>query len=409
VAHPEEPQRPLTGVDTAAIPGSSVRARPQRVLALGAAALGACLLCYLAVAVPGAWFPSAPTLSWSARDLRLAEGGATISNGEFVVTAVSPRSAVALITLQTDFRAQDYPGIAWVAIDVPDNAQVQMIWRTDYAPLKLNTIGVPTASGRLLPVVLANDPDWGGRITGIALSMRGPFSAPVRIRAVTAKPMGIADVVADRAREWFAFEGWTGTSINTVTGGADVQDLPLPALFAASIVLAAAVWLAWAWRRRTAAAFPAAIAMLFVASWLVLDARWMWNLARQVRVTAAQYAGKDWHERRLAAEDGALFAFIEKARAKMPAEPARVFMLADAHYFRGRGAYHLYPHNVWFDPYQNAVPPASQLHTGDYVVVYQRRGVQYNAQERHLRWDGGTPLPAELLFGERGGALFRIL
>jgi len=30
-------------------------------------------------------------------------------------------------------------------------------------------------------------------------------------------------------------------------------------------------------------------------------------------------------------------------------------MAADAIYFRNRGAYHLYPHNVLFDPYQNAM------------------------------------------------------
>ena len=39
------------------------------------------------------------------------------------------------------------------------------------------------------------------------------------------------------------------------------------------------------------------------------------------------YAGKDWREKHLAAEDGALFEFIEKVRAKLPAAPARVFMV----------------------------------------------------------------------------------
>jgi hypothetical protein len=348
-------------------------------------------------------------VAWRAHELRIAEGAATVANGELVVSGVSPRSLIALITLQTDIRARDYPGIAWTAVAVADNAEVQMIWRTDYAPQKLNTITIPVAAGRLLPVVVADDPSWAGRITGIALSIRGPLAQPMRMRGVTAKPMGVFEVLSDRANEWLAFEGWTGTSINTVVGGADLQELPLPALLAAALVLAAAAWLAWAMRKRNASAFPALVAVLFVASWLVLDARWIWNLARQVRETAAQYAGKDWHERRLAAEDGPLFAFIENARARMPAAPARVFMLADAHYFRGRGAYHLYPHNVWFDPYQNTAPPPGLLKPGDFVVVYHRRGVQYDASQRHLRWDGGAPLAAELLLAERGAALFRLL
>ncbi len=408
MAHPEEPQRPLSSETSA--PAATSRARPGRTaLLLGVAALGACLLAYLAFAVPGAWFPSAEPTAWSARELRLAEGSASIANDELVVGGVSPRSGIALITVQTDIRAPDYPAVAWVAVDLPENAEVQMIWRSDYAPLKLNAISVPVASGRLLPVVTKDDPNWVGRITGLALSIRGPFALPVRIRGVTAKPMGALEVLSDRMREWFAFEAWSGTSINTVAGGADIQDLPLPALLAASVLVAAGAWFAWARLKGRAAALPAVLAVLFVASWALLDARWMWNVGRQVRETAAQYAGKDWREKRLAAEDGPLFAFIEKVRAKMPATPARVFMLADAHYFRGRGAYHLYPHNVWFDPYQNAAPPPSQLHAGDYVVVYQRHGVQYDASQKRLRWDGGAPLPAELLLADRGAALFRIL
>jgi hypothetical protein len=148
---------------------------------------------------------------------------------------------------------------------------------------------------------------------------------------------------------------------------------------------------------------------LFVCAWLVLDARWTLNLARQVAATAATYAGKDWHERHLAADDGPLFSFIEKVRAKLPATPARVIVVADADYFRGRGAYHLYPHNVYFDPRGNTMPAPSSLKSGDYLVVYQRRGVQYDPGQKRLRWDGGEPVGAEMLEAGQGAALFRIL
>ena len=110
----------------------------------------------------------------------------------------------------------------------------------------------------------------------------------------------------------------------------------------------------------------------------------------------------------MAAEDGPLFEFIEKVRAKLPPPPARVFMVAEAHYFRGRGAYHLYPHNVYFNPWVNEIPPAAMMRPGDYVVVYHRRGIQFDAAKGLLRWDGGLPIPAETLVVEPGAALFRI-
>jgi len=375
---------------------------------LFAAGLALCLLGYLALSVPGPWFPAASPKEWSAREMQLTRGEGALVGDDWVITALDA-TGIAILSLNTDLRSTDYRAIAWIVADFPETADVQLIWRSDYQSAKLQAARLETAYGHLLPVVLVKNPNWTGTIGGIALSIRGSLSQPVRIRGVVAKPMGALELLQDRIGEWRAFEGWAGTSINTLAGGADVQDLPLPALLAATIILAALAWYALARRRGFAAALPGALAVLFVGGWLLLDLRWAVNLGRQVRETAAQYAGKEWRDRRLAAEDGPLFAFIEKARAKMPREPARVFMVADANYFRGRGAYHLYPHNVYFDPYQNVIPPPSALRAGDYLVVYQRRGVQYNPTEKRLRWGDGASVAAEVLHVEPGSALFRIL
>src|SRR5262249_4788860 len=156
-------------------------------------------------------------------------------------------------------------------------------------------------------------------------------------------------------------------------------------------------------------AFPAVIALLFVAVWLVLDAQWSANLARQLAETRAQYGGQDWGEGPFAAEGAPLFAFIEKGGGTMPPAPGGLFLVADAAYFRGRGAYHLYPHNVLFDPFRNSVPNPKSLHAGDYLLVYQRRGLQYSAEEKKLKLGEGDPIPAEVVLVDHGAALFKIL
>ena len=56
--------------------------------------------------------------------------------------------------------------------------------------------------------------------------------------------MGAIELLRDRVGEWLAFERWNGASINTITGGADVQDLPLPALLA-TVVLLSGAWSSW--------------------------------------------------------------------------------------------------------------------------------------------------------------------
>jgi len=382
----------------------------RAVLGALAFALVVCVVGYLALAVPGSWFGGAPQLQWTARELSLTRGAGGLMGSGIALTAPDSARTV-VVSLGTSFRAQDYPVIAWNVTAIPEGVEAALLWYNDYQPARVFSRSLSVEAGRTAPALVSEDPHWIGRIGGLALVLHGSFADPITVRGVAARPMTAAQVLGDRGSEWLAFEPWNGTSINTLTGGADAQDLPLPVLLAAVVAVAALAYAALA-RWKPGALRPAqgtVIAAYFVAAWLVLDARWQWNLVRQVERTYHQYAGKSWEERHLAAEDGPLFAFIEKVRAKLPPPPVRVFVVADAHYFRDRGAYHLYPYNVYFDPWYNTTPPSSAVHPGDYLVVYQRRGVYYNAPQQSLRWDDSPPVKAELVLLDGAGSLFRIL
>jgi len=383
--------------------------RPTRPLLALSAAIVVVLLGYLAFTVPASWFPSSMLRQWGVRDMTLPRGTGGAVNDEFIVSATDA-SGQAYVAITTDLRARDYAAITWEAHNVPADADVHFLWRTDYAPRKIFNVPVAVEAGRLLPVVLANDAGWLGHVTGIGLAIRGTLAQPFAISGVTAKPSGAVGILQDRGREWLGFERWKGTSINTIVGGDDVQPLPLPLLLAASVALAGAAMLLW---RRFRGSFgmadaAAAIAIMFAASWFVLDARWTWNLARQAQATVAQYGGKDWRGKHLAAEDGPLFEFVEKARAAMPATPARVFVASETDYFRERAAFHLYPHNAYAEPRANTLPASDKLKPGDWMLVYQRRGVQFDPAAGKLRWDGGAPVSAELKLRGEGAALFLI-
>ncbi len=367
-----------------------------------------CALAWFALSIPGNWFPSATSKVFGASDFSLTRGTGGPAPGALVITGLD-ETGTALITANSDLRSTDFPLIAWNGTSFSELTDVRFLWRSDYAPGKLNSASIRVSAGRLLPLDMANNPAWIGKISGVALAIRGPLPVPVQIGGMTAKTGGLSEQLRDRVREWFTFERWSGSSINTLTGGADVQELPLPMLLTVAVILAAAAWILVAWRRQRLESMPVVLALLFVVAWLSLDAVWTLNLSRQVAETRAQFGGKDWREQHLAADDAALFGFIERARAKMPASPGRVFVVADATYFRGRAAYHLYPHNVFFDPTANTLPAAANLRPGDFLIVYQRRGLQFNPEEKRLRWDGGATMTAEALLVEPGAALFRIL
>lgn len=379
-----------------------------KALLLLTASVVACLAIYLVITVPGKWFASAGEKPIGAQELTMARGAGQLVNGELVITAADA-TGLALVSAVTSLRSTDYPAVEWRVSDIPQSVSVRLLWRSDYAPEKLNTAPIAIEGGRALATIVAGNPAWIGRITGLALGIQGNVTQPIRVQGVVAKPMGLADVVRDRAREWFAFEHWSGTSINTVSGGSDVQPLPLPFLLACAVALATlAAFAIDHWRPGILGLRGGAFAVaVFVIAWFVLDARWTANLVRQEKATAQQFAGKDLTARHLSGEDAPLFAFIEHARRVLPKEPVRIFIASDADYFRGRAAYHLYPHSVYFDPRSNELPPATELKPGDWLLVFQRRGMQYDPAHQMLRWDGQTRA-AELKLVEPGGALFLI-
>jgi hypothetical protein len=405
-----QPDPPAARPQATAVPGSLPASRTFARVALAMSlALLAWLAVYLVISVPNGWFPAAPIKAFAASGLALNRGTGQLLDNDLRVTAPDS-TGVTLISVVPDLKASDYPVIEWIAIGLPEQAVVRLLWRTDQAPEKLNAINVRVELGRPMPVMVANDPAWTGRVIGLALAIQTPLSEPIRIRGVIAKPMGALEIIGDRAREWSAFEGWTGTSINTINGGADIQGLPLPVLMALTIALAGAAVLVIERLRPGAigASAPMALGTLFLIAWLILDARWTANLVQQERHTAEQYAGKSTRDKLLANEDAQVFTFVERALQVLPSRPVRIFVAADVHYFRGRAAYHLYPHSVFFDPRSREIPWADQMRPGDWLLVYQQRGIQYDAGRQMLRWESGRTTGAELKLVGPGAALFRM-
>lgn len=345
--------------------------------------------------------------SYAPTTMQIARGSGQIDRG--VLVARAPGTDPLIVSVITDFRAQDLATIAWDVSGVPANADVRLLFSSDTLR-RVHNRPLAVEDGRVLPIALAGDRNWLGRITGLAIAVQAP-GATVQIRGVTAKPQSAGQLLTDRLAEWFAFEGWTGTSINSITGGAASQSLPLPVPIVLGAALAVAM-LAAVRRLRPAAirqSLALVVACVFIAAWAVVDARWTVHLARQVAATWERYQGLADDARRAAAEDGELAAFIDKVKAALPPEPTRVLVLSQAHYFRGRAGWHLLPHRALWEPVSDAAPPPGRLAAGDHVVIWQRPGIQYDAATQRLRFDNGVELGARLVVSDRGAALFAIL
>jgi hypothetical protein len=97
----------------------------RRQTALVAVAFAVSLLVvvvgYLAVALPGSWFPAQVPRSVGAALLEISRGTATRTPDALVVSAPGAGN-VTIIAVNTDLRADQFQALWWIAADVPADA-----------------------------------------------------------------------------------------------------------------------------------------------------------------------------------------------------------------------------------------------------------------------------------------------
>src|SRR4029079_10810075 len=172
LAHPDDPQRALTATPDSAPSGMPVPApvsiRPRTIALAFAAALALCLLAYLAYAVPGRWISSAAEQAFGATRLSVPRGTATLAGNDLVVSRAA-EDGNTVVSVNADFRAADYPVVAWIAGGFTADARVALLWRTDVEPARVNKRVLDVqGDGLLVPADVHEDPHWLGRIVGLS-------------------------------------------------------------------------------------------------------------------------------------------------------------------------------------------------------------------------------------------------
>lgn len=388
-------------------------ASPRWLAHAGAAlalALCAWSIVYLFFAVPGPWFGSAPMMNFSGAKMVLSRGAGHVDGTRFIVQATDA-AGLAIITLELPaLRASDYRRVRWTLTGREPDAELALLWRTDYVAQRINSAPLAASPEGAQVVMTPGERNWIGRIGGIALTIRGKLAEPLVIENVSVDAMGAAEVVVDRLRDWFGHRPWNGLSINSALGGPQEQPVWFPLAIAIIALSAIALWMGWRrWRGSGSNQSPALTVIAIVAvAWIALDARWLWTRLQRAQATAASFSGKSPEGKHLADLDGNVYLFAEKLRAKIPDRPARIYVSADDHYFRARLAYHLYPHNIYIDHASATLPAIPLFKPGEYIAVFRRRGVVYDPVAQTVRWDDQPPVRAELLIAEDGNAAFKV-
>ena len=363
-------------------------------------------LIYLLANAPTQWLGHAPqTISGSS--FNIARGVGHVE-GDMLIVEDLGADGIAIAAYQSyGLKAQAYPQLtlnASTAADTPP--EVLLLWRTAENPGTTTTRRLGWQGNQLARLPLAEDPDWQGEIIGLALVIRGAINAPLVIKNLTLQSNSSTAILADLLDGWGYFEPWHGGAINYIYGGK--EDAAIPIVLGATLLLALALFIYGVWVKwRHHPIKPAVIAVVLALIWVLVDLRWQGNLWAQLGQTHARYAGKNWADKHRAAEDGDLFNFTQAIKAKLGGAPARVLVFSDVDYFRGRAAYHLYPHNVYYLIKDASLPAAELIRPGEYLFLYQKRGVQYHPGKKELLWNG-KPLLVEPILVANGNAFFKV-
>jgi len=359
-------------------------------------------LVYLHYNWPGKWISNAKPLSWNGAALTLNKGQGYSDQGKLVIKGLTDQGIAVASLSPPVFQAKDYPIIIWSASGATPSVEMEFLWRTTDNRVFMRPLVL--ANNTLEPLEIAEDENWRGQIIDLTIIVKGTLAAPILVNDVSLESASLPKTLANMVKKWFALDPWQGTSINFVNGDAIDKNVSPVLAIAAIILLALALNLILAITK----IIPLNIAMvggMVLLGWFILDVRWQANLFQQLELTHQQFAGKTWEDKHLSAEDGALFDFMRKVKAKLPPATARILYFSDGAHSRGKGAYYLYPHNVLV---RNDLPPAPQIKTGDYIALFAKKGVKYDRSHQLLMWGDGQSLKVDLLFLSEGNALFKV-
>jgi hypothetical protein len=252
---------------------------------------------------------------------------------------------------------------------------------------------------------------WTGELAGLGIGFKGRPGQTVLIKGVRLAPPELSALLQAAYDQWTAFRPWQQPSINTYFGvGAPAPLLyPVPT-FAALLGLSLLVYgLLWFFQRRDLPFDWRVPSALAVVCWLALDLPWQGRLWTQVQETYRRFAGLTEEQKHLAASDGALFAFMERVKRAIHNPDARLFLATGGDYTGVRGAYHLFPRNVYWRRGKLGLPDPKYMRPGDYIVLFESKQVRFDSGDDTLVWPKEHRLKVRRIFRERQGSLFKAL
>jgi hypothetical protein len=359
------------------------------------AAVAACLLAVLLLALLLLGGEARPSRVFPAADLRAALGGGVLRGDRFWLQRYQGGLAVAS-SGPVSISAGDLP-LVEVATGGGNRARASFFWRPAADPGNLQQRELPVRGTALLDLRDALQP--GARIVEFGvLSYRDSDGAPLSVGAVRFHAPGAGTLLRKFSHDWTTPVYWSQRSAHWTAAGRADAPLSLPGLAGCAAVLFTLGALLYG--RRRPRALAAVLWPGLLALWVLLDARWTVNLARQGLRTVSDYPLLSAVSHRFS-NDGATRDAVQAALAASGTGGALILVgeRADLRYQLLRAQYHAAPRPALVpEP-----PAATAFRAGDRLLLlrsdYSTARAPGEAPPRDLRGIAALLAPRGLTLG----------
>jgi hypothetical protein len=350
-----------------------------------------------------------PPLAFNAATARVESGtGTRMDQGLRLQLNEAGRAILALPTPRV--KSSDYSFLHLAFAKVPKNLTVLILWRTAQTGEKVFVYQVRGNPGESLWLATPELKDWAGDITSLGMVIQGQPGDEVILADVSFFPASLPHQLRAIYSDWTHFSPWNHSSINRHIGvnsaASSLYPVPAIATFLALSLLAYALLLLllradtrFDWR---------VVAAIFLSCWISLDLIWQGKLLRQFAVTYETFSGKDTQGKLAAGLDAELVELMTGVKGQLESTDSRIFVSSTDDYLGMRGAYYLYPFNVFWKRRGPELPRGKYLHSGDYVVLVGPTRVSYDPVTNTLQTPKRKALSVEPVISRRMGSLYRV-
>lgn len=375
-------------------------------LLLGALALMAGITLFFAP--PGTVGPPAPALTLGSTVAKVILGDGTLGNGELQLKLNDAGiGVVSLAEPQIDARA--YPFLHLAIEESSSKPQVWISWNTGTKD-KSNHSYVPHNKSWTWLWLATNElQGWTDHISDLALVVVGQAGETVRIRDFGIYPTSPSRQLQAIFSDLAGYVPWNRAAMNSHTGVTPVSSFYPTTLIVAYLALSLLAYGVLLLVLRAKVRFSwQVVALIFLACWISLDVFWQNRLLHQVADTFHTFSGKSPQEKLTVGPDAQLYHFVAQVIPLVQPTDSRIFVSSSDTYLGQRGAYYLYPFNVFWPGPGGEFPADYLLHSGDFIMLINPTTLLFNATKSVLATSTTTELGVELLFSDTTGKMVRV-